>query len=198
MSALGAAARRTRSARGCATARDVGYRRRRCSASLAVLPRDPADRRRGRSSGRSSSASSRSRAGSGRSPAASAALGLGRGRRRARSGSALGILATQSSTGNLEHRLHAPTLIASMFVFSTPLVFGAIGGMFSERSGVVNIGLEGMMLMGAFLGVYGADKGGSWVVGLLVAMARRRARWRSSTRTSRSTCAPTRSSAARR
>ena len=57
-----------------------------------------------------------------------------------------------------------------MFVFSTPLVFAGIGGMFSERSGVVNIGLEGMMLMGAFLGVYGADKGGSWVVGLLAAM----------------------------
>jgi general nucleoside transport system permease protein len=34
----------------------------------------------------------------------------------------------------------------------------------------VNIGLEGMMLMGAFWGVYGADKGGSWVAGLLVAM----------------------------
>jgi len=32
----------------------------------------------------------------------------------------------------------------------------------------VNIGLEGMMLMGAFWGVYGADKGGSWVMGLLV------------------------------
>jgi ABC-type uncharacterized transport system permease subunit len=36
---------------------------------------------------------------------------------------------------------------------------------------VVNIGLEGMMLMGAFFGIWGADWSGSWVVGLLVAMA---------------------------
>jgi general nucleoside transport system permease protein len=84
-------------------------------------------------------------------------------------GLGLGVLATRSSTSNLDIVFTA-SLIASMFVFSTPLVFGAIGGMFSERSGVVNIGLEGMMLMGAFWGVYGADKGGSWVVGLLVAM----------------------------
>ena len=75
----------------------------------------------------------------------------------------------QSSADNLNIVFRAD-LIASMFVFSTPLVFAGIGGMFSERSGVVNIGLEGMMLMGAFFGVYGADKGGSWVVGLLAAM----------------------------
>jgi ABC-type uncharacterized transport system permease subunit len=85
-------------------------------------------------------------------------------------GIALGILATRSSTGNL-NLVFTASLIASMFVFSTPLVFGAIAGTFSERSGVVNIGLEGMMLMGAFWGVYGADKGKSWVVGLIVAMA---------------------------
>ncbi len=84
-------------------------------------------------------------------------------------GIALGILATRSSTANLDTVFRAD-LIASMFVFSTPLVFASIGGMFSERSGVVNIGLEGMMLMGAFWGVYGADKGGSWFVGILVAM----------------------------
>jgi general nucleoside transport system permease protein len=84
-------------------------------------------------------------------------------------GIALGILAMQSSTGKL-NTVFTASLIASMFVFSTPLVFAGIGGVFSERSGVVNVGLEGMMLMGAFFGVYGADKSGSWVVGILVAM----------------------------
>ena len=82
-------------------------------------------------------------------------------------GIGLGILATRSGTENL-HAVFDPTLIAQTFGFATPLVFGAIAGMFSERSGVVNIGLEGMMLMGAFWGVYGADKGGNWAVGLLV------------------------------
>ena len=85
-------------------------------------------------------------------------------------GIGLGILATRSSTENLGQVFDA-TLIAQTLGLTTPLVFGAIAGIFSERSGVVNIGLEGMMLMGAFWGVYGADKGGTWVVGLLVGAA---------------------------
>ena len=84
-------------------------------------------------------------------------------------GIALGILATRSSTGNLDTVFRAD-LIASMLVFATPLTFAAIGGMVSERSGVVNVGLEGMMLMGAFWGVYGADKTGSWVLGIVISM----------------------------
>jgi general nucleoside transport system permease protein len=84
-------------------------------------------------------------------------------------GLGLGVLATRSSTGNL-HAVFAAGLIAQIFVFATPLTFGALGGMVSERSGVVNVGLEGMMLMGAFWGIWGADKGGNWFVGILVAM----------------------------
>jgi simple sugar transport system permease protein len=84
-------------------------------------------------------------------------------------GIALGVLATRSSQANLE-QVFTADIVASMLVFATPLTYAAIGGMFSERSGVVNIGLEGMMLMGCFWGIYGADKAGSWVVGLFVAM----------------------------
>jgi simple sugar transport system permease protein len=84
-------------------------------------------------------------------------------------GGGLAALAMQSSVSNLD-QVFTASLIASMLVFATPLTFGALGGMFSERSGVVNIGLEGMMLMGAFWGIWGADKTGSWVWGVLIAM----------------------------
>ena len=61
-------------------------------------------------------------------------------------------------------------LIAATLRFATPLAFAAIGGIFSERAGVVNIGLEGMMLTGAFFGIWAAAWSGSWLMGLLMAM----------------------------
>jgi ABC-type uncharacterized transport system permease subunit len=61
-------------------------------------------------------------------------------------------------------------LLAISIVKSTPLVLGALSGTVSERSGIVNIAIEGMMLAAAFAGFAVAVQTGSLVFGLAAAM----------------------------
>jgi ABC-type uncharacterized transport system permease subunit len=82
-------------------------------------------------------------------------------------GIALGWLATRSNVESLDQVFVWSALIAATLRAATPLTFAALGGIMSERSGVVNIGLEGMLLMGAFFGFLGADKFGEWWWGIL-------------------------------
>ena len=63
------------------------------------------------------------------------------------------------------------TLIASTIRLSTPLILAALGGLYSERSGVINIALEGMMLAGAFTAAAVTVFTQSPWVGVLAALA---------------------------
>lgn len=66
-------------------------------------------------------------------------------------------------------RFFSIEILEAVFRIATPLVLAALAGCFSERSGVTNIALEGIMLFGAFSAVVGSYLTGSAWIGLLVA-----------------------------
>jgi general nucleoside transport system permease protein len=63
------------------------------------------------------------------------------------------------------------SVIAGGLLAGVPLMFTALGETISERAGVLNIGLEGMMLLGAYVGFLGAHYTGSVWVGFLTGIA---------------------------
>ncbi len=63
-------------------------------------------------------------------------------------------------------RLTSENASAAMLRWSVPILLAGLGGLYSERAGIVNIGLEGMMVLGTWFGAYGVLVGGPWM-GLL-------------------------------
>lgn len=61
-------------------------------------------------------------------------------------------------------------LLAATLRLATPLLLGTMGELFCERSGVLNLGIEGTMLLGAFVGLVVASASGSLWLGLLMAI----------------------------
>lgn len=70
----------------------------------------------------------------------------------------------------MESVLFIVGLLAAMLRVATPLIYGTLGELFSERSGILNLGIEGTMFLGAFVGFAAAALTGSLWLGLLAAI----------------------------
>jgi len=79
----------------------------------------------------------------------------------------LGFLAWASAGGTIP----IPGLLFGSISLAVPLIFGALGGVISERVGVVNIAIEGQLLAGAFTSALVASITNQPLLGLLAAMA---------------------------
>jgi general nucleoside transport system permease protein len=67
--------------------------------------------------------------------------------------------------------LNLTGMLVSSVIRATPIALAALSGIYSERSGVVNIGIEGMMLVGAFVAVLFASITKNSLVGIMAGMA---------------------------
>ena len=66
--------------------------------------------------------------------------------------------------------LFLQSILAATWRMATPIIYAAVGEVFSERAGILNIGIEGVMLIGAFSGYAAAFASGSLELGLLAAI----------------------------
>jgi simple sugar transport system permease protein len=62
------------------------------------------------------------------------------------------------------------SMLAATLRIATPLLLAALGELVTERAGILNLGVEGMMLMGAFTGILATNVTGSLALGVLAAM----------------------------
>ena len=69
----------------------------------------------------------------------------------------LGVLFPDSIAGTLVDVLFQRGTVGSALRLSVPIVLAALGGIFAEKSGVINIGLEGLLIISAFAAVYAMD-----------------------------------------
>jgi ABC-type uncharacterized transport system permease subunit len=60
-------------------------------------------------------------------------------------------------------------VLASAVIYGTPLLYAALGELLAERSGVLNLGVEGMMLVGAVMGFWAVQRTGSLSLAIVVA-----------------------------
>jgi simple sugar transport system permease protein len=81
-----------------------------------------------------------------------------------------GLLFPGSLGGTLARSLFATGTVTSALRLSVPIALAALGGIFAEKSGVINIGLEGLLIISAFTAVYAMDLSGSLAVAFLAAV----------------------------